>query len=30
MAKIDFTNKAKQDLQQIWNYTYDPYNGGSA
>lgn len=26
MAKIVFTNKAKQDLQQIWNYTYDTWS----
>ena len=26
MAKIVYTNKAKEDLQEIWNYTYDTWS----
>ncbi|MFM2393198.1 MAG: hypothetical protein RLZZ546_1180 [Bacteroidota bacterium] len=26
MAKIVFTNKAKEDLKQIWEYTYETWS----
>jgi toxin ParE1/3/4 len=26
MAKIVFTNKAKEDLQEIWEYTYKTWS----
>lgn len=30
MAKVRFTNKAVEDLSEIWNYTFDKWSESQA